>query len=198
MTETPKDAVFDATRVVAGATRNRYDGFAIALHWITVVLVLVQFGLAETWGWFPRPTRHLLVIGHMSFGILLSLVILVRIVWRFTPGHRVKPAVTGLVELASTAVHWLLYALLIFQAVSGYVLRWSGGESMSFFGLQIPPLIPTVSKSTNHFIGDLHGWSGWAIIVVAVGHAGAALYHHFGLHDQVLVRMLPDGRKRAT
>lgn len=194
MTDTAKAELDVATRVAAGATRTRYDGFAIALHWTTVVLVLLQFALAETWGWFPRPTRHLMVVGHMSFGILLSLVILVRIVWRLTPGHRVQPAVEGWVETASKAVHWLLYLLLIFQAVSGYVLRWAGKESMSFFGLQIPPPIAPWSRPAHHLLGDLHNWSGWAIIILAVGHAGAALYHHFGLHDRVLERMLPEGR----
>lgn len=198
MTETPNQTVDAATRVAAGATRTRYDGFAIALHWTTVVLVLLQFALGETWGWFPRPTRHLMVIAHMSFGIILALVIATRLVWRFLPGHRVRPAVTGSVEMASKAVHWLLYGLLVFQAVSGFVLRWSGGESMSFFGLEIPPLIGKVSRATNHFIGDLHSWSGWAIVILATGHAAAALYHHFGLHDQVLVRMLPEGRKRVA
>lgn len=198
MPEAAKQAVDEATRLVAGATRTRYDDFAIALHWTTVALVLLQFALGETWGWFARPARHLMVVTHMSFGIILSVVILVRLIWRFLPGHQVRPAVAGSVEMASKAVHWLLYAMLIFQAVSGYVLRWSGGESMSFFGLQIPPIIPTVSKPTNHFIGDLHNWSGWAIVILAIGHAGAALYHHFGLHDQVLVRMLPQGRKRAA
>lgn len=185
-----------ATRVAAGATRTRYDGFAIALHWTTVILVLLQFALAETWSWFAQPTRHQMVVLHMSFGILLSLVILVRQIWRCTPGHQVKPAVTGSVEQASKAVHWLLYGLLISQAVSGFVLRWSGAESMSFFGLDIPPPFPPVARTTHHLIGDVHHWAGWAIVIVAAGHAAAALYHHFGLHDQVLVRMLPEGRKR--
>jgi len=30
-------------------------------------------------------------------------------------------------------------------------------------------------------------------VIVAFGHAAAALYHHFVLRDSVLVRMLPRG-----
>lgn len=74
------DAVDAATRVLAGDDGTRYDRVAIALHWATAVLVLVQFLLSQGWGWFARPTHHLMVVAHMSFGMLLALVIVVRIV----------------------------------------------------------------------------------------------------------------------
>jgi len=38
---------------------------------------------------------------------------------------------------------------------------------------------------------EWHEKIGWAIIIVALGHAAAALYHHFVLKDRVLRRMLP-------
>lgn len=173
---------------------DRYDRFAVFLHWTTVVLVLLQFGLAQTWRWFARPTRHEMVVLHMSFGIILSIVVLVRLIWRWTPGHQVTPAIGGLQEQLAKFVHGLLYALLILQSVTGYVLRWSGGESMSFFGLDIPPVIPKISHDLNDKLGDLHNYTGWAIIIVATGHAAVALYHRFGLRDHVLQRMLPARR----
>jgi cytochrome b561 len=48
-------------------------------------------------------------------------------------------------------------------------------------------------------VGDLHDWVAWTIIVLAVGHAGAALFHHFIVRDDVLRRMLPGDatRRRA-
>jgi cytochrome b561 len=185
-----------ATRIVAGDDRTRYDGFAIALHWATALLVVLLFALAHTWGFADRPTRHTMIVAHMSLGILLTAIIVVRIAWRLMPGHQVSAANSGLVELASKAVHYLLYAMLAVQAVLGFVLRWSGNEAMSFFGLQIPPLIPQVSRDTNHFIGDVHNYIGWAIIVIAGAHAAAALLHHYALRDDVLWRMLPGAHAR--
>lgn len=179
------------TRIESGGNRTRYDDFAIWLHWLTVVLVLLQFGLAELWGFASRPTRHLMVAGHMSFGILLAVVVLVRIGWRLLPGHRVQPAVSGLMELAAKTVHYLLYLLLCVQAVSGFVLRWSGKEAMNFFGILIPPFFPPFSKPAHHFVGEFHNYIGWAIIILAAGHAAAALFHHFCLRDDILRRMLP-------
>lgn len=171
--------------------RPSYDPIAKGLHWTTVALVLANFALAETWSHFSRATRHEMVVAHMSFGILLAAVVAFRIAWRLMPGHRVAAAVSGLEQVVSTAVHWLLYALLAGQAVLGFVLRWAGGEAMSFFGVPIPSPMTAVSRSEHRLIGELHDWTGWTIIIVALGHAAAALLHHFIARDAVLRRMLP-------
>lgn len=191
MHQTARRTVNVASRIAAGDDRTSYDLVARALHWLTVFLVLANFLLAETWDRFGRPTHHLMVTVHMSFGILLAAAVAARIVWRLIPGHQMPPATSGVQELAAKAVHWLLYVLLAAEAVLGFVLRWSGGESMVFFGLPIPSPMAKVSHPTHGFIGDLHHWNGWLIITLAVGHAGAALYHHFVLKDQVLRRMWP-------
>jgi len=189
-------AVNTATRIAAGDDRTHYDAFAITLHWATVVLVLTQFVLGQTWGWFDKSTRHTMIVTHMSLGVILTAVIVIRIGWRLIPGHQMPPAVAGWVEMASKAVHYLLYTLLAVEAALGFVLRWSGGEAMSFFGLPIPPPFEPTSKPAHRLIGDIHNWNGWAIIILAAGHAGAALYHHYALHDRVLSRMLPLARAR--
>lgn len=190
-------AIQSATRVAAGDDRTYYDTFSISLHWLTALLVIIQFVLAVTWGVFPRPTRHLLIVTHMSLGIILTAVIAIRIVWRLTPGHAVAAATTGWVEVASKAVHYLLYAMLAAEAALGFIQRWSGGESMSFFGMMIPPPIDPFSKPMHQLIGEIHEWNGWAIVILAAGHAAAALYHHYVLRDSVLGRMLPSARKRG-
>ena len=156
MTQDQPASLAAATRVLAGDDRTRYDAFAIALHWATAVLVVLQFILAVTWDFADRPVRHLMIVAHMSFGILLSAVLIVRIVWRLMPGHQVSPAVSGWVEIASKAVHYLLYALLVAQAVLGFVLRWSGNEAMSFFGLLIQPPFPPFSKPAHEMVGEAH------------------------------------------
>jgi len=157
---------------------------------MTVVLVLTQFGLAELWGFAARPERHLMIVAHMSFGILLTGVIISRIVWRVIPGHQLHGLPNGWDERLARAVHYGLYVLLSLQAVLGFVLRWSGDEAMSFFGLLIPPPFPPVTKPVHDFIATAHNWIGWTIIIIACGHALAALYHHFVLRDGVLRRML--------
>jgi cytochrome b561 len=180
-----------ATRVIAGDDGTTYDPMSIALHWATALLVVVQMTLAQIWGLWGRPTHHLMVVAHMSFGIILTAVIVARLLWRWIPGHEVPAAEVGWLRIASKGVHYLLYAMLAAEAVLGFLLRWSGGESMSFFGVQIASPIAEWSRPAHHLVGELHEWNGWAIIAVAAGHAAAALYHHYVLRDGVLRRMLP-------
>src|SRR5206468_3274186 len=99
-------ALDEATRIAATATRTRYDSTSIALHWITVALVLFNFASGELWGLFARPTRHMLVVGHMSLGIVLGVVVLLRIVWRLLPGHQVEPASRGWDERLAKGVQF--------------------------------------------------------------------------------------------
>ena len=190
-----ESALDQGTRIAAGATRSRYDNVAIALHWLTVLLVLSLFALGELWGYAQRPLRHEMVVLHMSLGILLGLAVAARIAWRLIPGHRVAPAVTGLTETLARIVHWLLYALLVVQSLFGWYVRWSEGEAMSFFGLLLPSPLTPVARETHHNLQQWHGWVGWAIVILALGHGAAAFYHHFVLRDSVLVRMLPRGAK---
>ena len=172
--------------------RSHYDRMTIALHWATAVLVVGLFALAEIWSFLPRgtPTRRLLQSLHISFGLLFAAVFVLRIIWRSTQGRRLPPAAQGLLGAASTGVHGLLYLLMAAQIVLGFLFRWAQGEPFTFFGLFDVPRLIAIDREQRHFIGDMHELVAWAIIVLALLHALAALFHHYYLRDGVLRRML--------
>jgi cytochrome b561 len=180
-----------ATRILAGDDGTTYDNVAIALHWITALLVVANFALAQTWDWFAKPVRGLMEDTHMSFGVLLTAAVVARIVWRLIPGHQVSSLEAGWVRIASKGTHYLLYLLLVAEAALGFTFRWGAGRPMEFFGLGIPPLIGHMGRPVTHQLREFHEWIGWAIIVIALMHAASALYHHYELKDRVLLRMLP-------
>ena len=106
----PDHNVFDtATRIAAGDDGRNYDKVVITLHWLTALLVVIQFALGQTWDWFPRPTRHLMIATHMSFGIILTLVVLARLLWRFVLRHHVASLKSG--SRADRLNHGALLAL---------------------------------------------------------------------------------------
>lgn len=191
------DAVDIASRLAATATRTRYDGLSIILHWATAALITALFALALFWGDVSRPVRQQMIGLHLTLGILLAATLAARIGWRLTPGHQVQSAATGWTERASKAVQAFLYLLLAAQVVLGFVARWTAGRPMLFFGLQIPSPLTKVRHSLTEQLEQVHNWVAWTIVILALGHAAAALFHHFVLRDQVLMRMLPKGRKRA-
>ena len=180
-----------ATRIAAGDDGTSYDGVAIALHWITAALVVANFALAQTWDWFATPVKGLMEDTHMSFGVLLTAVVVARLAWRWLPGHQVSSIEAGWMRITSKATHYLLYLLLLAEAGLGFAFRWGAGRPMEFFGLGIPPLIGEIAKPLRHDLREIHEWIGWAIIILALIHALAALYHHYVLKDRVLERMLP-------
>jgi cytochrome b561 len=191
MNDSHENAFDTATRIAAGDDGTTYDNVAIALHWATALLVVANFTLAQTWGWFAKPTRELMEDTHMSFGVLLTVVIAARIVWRLIPGHQVPALNAGVVRLASKGVHYLLYVLLVTEATLGFAFRWGAGRPMEFFGLGIPPLTGEMTRPVRHQLREIHEWIGWTIIIIAAAHAFSALYHHYALKDRLLLRMLP-------
>jgi len=182
------------TRVVAGGDGTNYDDIAIGLHWATAFLVFANFILAQIWDWFPKPTRGLMESTHMSFGVVLTVILVARLAWRWLPGHQVAAIEAGWMGIAAKVTHFTLYALLVAEAVLGFAFRWGGGKPMAFFGAGIPPLIGEISKPLRRELREFHEWIGWAIVILALLHALAALYHHYVLKDRVLMRMLPGAR----
>lgn len=177
----------------AQADTARYDSTTIVLHWLTAVLVLGLFALAEIWGFLPRgtPTRRLLQSLHISFGLTFAAVLVLRIVWRLTAGRRLPPAASGWMGKAGAGVHGLLYLLMAAQIVLGFLFRWAQGEPFTFFGLfDVPTLIP-IAHEQRRYIGGWHDTVAWAIVVLALVHALAGLFHHYFLRDGVLRRMAP-------
>lgn len=192
---TDRNAVDTAMRVAAGDDKTNYDNVAITLHWLTAALVLFQFLTSFTWDYFAKPTRETMQSLHVSSGVLLTAVIIARVIWRWIPGHQRSSIVSGWVETASKAVHYSLYLLLIVQAGLGFVVGWSPGHAIHFFGLPIPDPIGTLARPLRHEIRGIHEKVGYAIVILALGHALAAVYHHYRLHDRVLGRMLPWARR---
>src|SRR4051812_29077246 len=116
-----------ATRIAAGDDGSTYDGVAIGLHWATAFLVFANFALSQTWDWFAKPTRGLMEDTHMSFGVLLTAVVLARIVWRLIPRHQLPSLEAGWMRLAAEATHLALYMLHASEALLVLAFRVGAG-----------------------------------------------------------------------
>jgi len=182
--------------VVGDGVALRFDGVAMTLHWLTAVLVVTLFALAQVWGLFPRgdATRHALQSLHISLGLLLTLVVVGRVLWRTIFARPMPPAGSGPLEIAARGMHFLLYGLLLLMIVAGFGKQWVPGHPLSFFGLvSLPPPV-AFDPVWRGVVNVAHEWGAWTIIVLAGLHAAAALFHHYVLRDDVLRRMLPGRR----
>lgn len=174
------------------ATETKYyDRPTLWFHWLTVLMVVLLFGTSLIWNYVTprdRSWRPLLESAHVSLGILFALLIVTRIVWRLTGARRLA-AEDGLSGLLSRIMYAVLYILLAAESILGFVLRWAQGEEFTFFGLFPIPSLMARNRQLAHLLEDWHNYAGWAIVVLAFGHAAAALVHHYVLKDRVLERM---------
>lgn len=182
------------TEAVANATdKLRYDRGTVLLHWTTALLVVIQFALGEMWDWPAKPVHHLMVVTHLTAGMVLTAIILFRIGWRITQGRRLASLLSPVDRFCALAMESTLYMLLLAEIGLGYAWRWGAGQAISFLGLLLPSPFTPFSSGTIWWIETLHSWNAWLIVGLATGHAAAALFHQFVIRDHVLARMLPAG-----
>lgn len=176
---------------------DRYDDITISLHWLAAGLIVILFVMAEIWGFLPRGGgwQAMLKSLHVSLGVLLILAVLARLVWRSLFGRHLRNE--GVAGMAAKAVHVLLYLIMLAMILSGPVKSWTHGHGLSVFWLFSIPTPFAMPPAWHGPASFVHHWAAWAIIVIAGFHASAALFHHYGLRDGVLHRMLPGARGGA-
>jgi cytochrome b561 len=187
MTSVPETAPQDAVL--------RYSNVTVAFHWTTVVLVLLQaylgfrFGLSE-----PSPARDEVFLWHKSVGVLILVVTLARLAYRFkNPPPPFPPELPAWERIAAVWNHWLFYALLIampivgFVAVSGYA---NGPTTPLIGGIEVP-VIPGVSRGTGDLAGEVHELAAYTLVCLILLHIAAALKHQFADRWRGSARMPP-------
>lgn len=180
----------------AGSVREplRYSNVAVTLHWLIVVLLLVQVWLGFTFADMEKgPQRTEFFTWHKTVGATILVLTLVRLAYRLTnpppPYPREMPE-----WRRNTAVwsHRLIYFLLIALPLTGLIAVSGGGQPTTPLVGGIPlPTVPGISKHAGGVSGDVHVILVWTTIVLLVLHISAALYEQFRAKPGVAYRMPP-------
>jgi cytochrome b561 len=173
--------------------RLQYGNTAKLLHWLVVALLLVQYPL----GWLMPDIHRGMKPGagmtfHISFGILMLLLIVLRLAWRLT--HPVAPerSLPPWQRLSAEAVHWLLYVLVLATTMTGWLFASFRGWGVSLFYLVPLPMLTSENAAAGKTFDGWHQAMEWALLVVIGLHVAAALAHIFVYRDRVMQRMLPE------
>lgn len=174
---------------------DRYGRAAIFFHWATVLLVALAFASIESRVLFERGTAIRTGVKelHYVLGAAILLMTLARIASRLSRGGlpAIEPPLPAWQRLSSHAMHGLLYAMLVVLPVMGWVTVSALGDPMPVaFGLHIPPVMAP-DKEFGKWLEDWHSFGGDVLYLLIIGHAVAALAHHYGRRDTTLTRMLP-------
>ncbi len=170
----------------------RYDRTTVLLHWGIALLVVMQWLGAHSIDWFPKgPYRVDARSMHIVFGCALTAAMLYRIVWRTTSGTRFARQRGDWAGMLAVGVHYALYALVLVVLGLGLFNAWLRGDDI--FGLFHLPKFGVYDPAARHALVEqvvgLHATCSNGLLILAGGHAGAGLVHHFVLKDGVLRRM---------
>jgi len=177
-------------------TSSGYGSVAKLLHWSVVLLIIAQFVLGKIGSDLPNGLEKLKVMAnHKSIGMLILMIALVRIAWKLAnPSPALPAGMPRWQRIAAKVSHSALYVLLIAQPITGWITSTTRNFPVSFFNwFQFPNLVGPNDELHERF-EDLHHFLAEALLVIAILHAAAALYHHFWVRDDVLRRMLPFGQ----
>jgi cytochrome b561 len=176
---------------VHGRERAAYDGVARTLHWLTVLLVAMQFVIGWTMPDVHKDTQPVnLIAWHLGVGATLIAVMAIRVIWRLA--HRPTPDdLPPLLRVVSRITHVLLYAALMAVPLLGWINASSRGWTVRLLGVVPYPPLSEPGSAFGQEMGDVHGILAWVLFALIGLHVVAALFHRFVLKDHVLQRMLP-------
>ncbi len=178
-------------------TAQQLSPVTITLHWIVGLGVIGMLALGiymaetETWALYPW---------HKSFGVLILLVVVPRVIWRLKSGWpapvaRFHPLEQRLVR----TVQWTLLLATVLMPLSGFLMSSFGGTGVAVFGFDIVPRNPNPENPAMplahnaglaSFFHSMHTWVAWILVVTLLLHVSGALKHHLLNRDGTLRRML--------
>ncbi len=170
-----------------------YTPLAKSLHWLMALMIFGLLALGFYMSDLPlSPEKLQLYAWHKWAGVTAFMLVWLRLAWRIT--HR-PPALPGsmspLMQLGAHAGHLMLYVLMVAIPLSGWLMSSAKGFQTVWFGvLPIPDLIGK-DKALGKSLTELHAALNMGLLLLVVGHALAAAFHHFVHKDDTLRRMLP-------
>ena len=171
---------------------ERYSSAAIALHWLTAVLIVANLSLGLSMVPLPISPRKLQwYIWHKWIGITVFVLTWVRLGWRW--GHPAPPrvAMPNWQRRAAAVTHVLLYVLLLVIPISGWLYSSATGVQVVYLGVvPLPDLVPK-DKALASLLKAVHVSLNFMMFALVCVHTLAALKHHYVDRDAVLVRILP-------
>lgn len=172
-------------------TSGGYGWVSIFAHWISAIAVIGLFsvgfwmvGLDYYSSWY-KTAPHL----HKSVGILLASLVIFRVIWKMMNTNP-KPIGTAIEQKAAHGVHGLLYLLLFFIFISGYLISTADGRGIEVFNWFEVPGFGSFIEDQEDLAGEVHEYLAYGLMGLVVLHGLAALFHHVVHKDRTLSRML--------
>jgi len=180
------------SRAPATAAAPRYDGVAIAAHWLLALSIVLNLAL----GFYMHelelsPQRVKLFNWHKWAGITILALSALRLAWRLTHAPPADLPMPAWQRIAAHTVHRALYVLFFAVPLAGWAYSSAAGFPVVWFGvLPLPDWVP-VDRAWADALKTTHKAAGMVLALLVLLHVAAALKHHVVDRDGLLQRMRP-------
>jgi cytochrome b561 len=173
------------------STTASWGALTKLLHWLTVLLIVLQYVLAQRAEDLPLGMEKLATLArHKSVGMTILGIATLRLLLRSTQPTPVL-AIPNWERRVARGAHVLLYSGLFALPISGWLMSSAKNYPVSWFGVFQWPDLVAPNEVFFQQMRQLHGTLFNALAIVALLHIVGALKHHFLDRNEVLRRMLP-------
>lgn len=174
------------------SSRDRYGWALIWVHWLTLLLIAATYVMGQVLEDMPlSPLKLQLYSWHKWIGMLVLALVLPRLMLRMIDGLEQARGLTLWEMRLSTAVHGLLYLLMVIAPFFGWLQSSAMGFQVVWFGVLPLPDLVHKDKALGELLGQMHALSVNMLLVLVAVHALGAIFHHVVRRDVVLSRMAP-------
>jgi cytochrome b561 len=180
---------------------HRYTSVAIILHWLIAACILFNLSVGFFMEGFAPPARGVWVGLHISSGVSVLALSVVRLAWRI--GHTPPEfplSMPALERNAAMAVHTLLYVGMFVIPLTGFMFLSAHhprpGMGIRVWGLfTLPPIdaIAQLSDPAQKAFHDrwvhYHSLAAWLMIWLLLLHVAGAIKHQIMDGENSFARM---------
>jgi cytochrome b561 len=170
---------------------QHFSAPARLLHWLMAVMIIAMLFIGVGMVASVSERHQWLINLHKPLGIAILLLVIVRLLVRFT---HVTPALPvdmpSVQKLAAKLSHVLLYALMLALPLVGWAMISAAGDPVMLSGnLRLPALL-AADAPTFAVLRNAHTYLAYLLFATVLLHLAGALFHAWIRRDEVLGSML--------
>ncbi|MGH8416180.1 MAG: cytochrome b [Pseudomonas sp.] len=170
---------------------THFAPLARALHWLMALMVIAMLFIGAGMVASISERHEWLLNLHKPLGIAILVLVIVRLIVRFTTRTPPLPADLPPVQvLAAKLSHYLLYALMLAMPLIGWAMISAAGDPVMLGSSLRLPSIVAAHAQTFAFLRNAHRYLAYLFFLTILAHLAAALFHGWIRRDEVLDSML--------
>jgi cytochrome b561 len=175
---------------------QRYTPAQQWMHWATIPCVAGALAIAWVFSHIGDgdSLTEPLFAWHETLGLTAFVLAVARLASRHrSPAPPLPPTLARWERLVAKATYALLYALLVWMPVTGFIATTAYGDPPRLFNFIHTPALFAKNEHLNAIAGALHRGAQWLLYALLIVHVAGVVFQIAVRRSGLLARMLPPG-----